>query len=158
MRETTSSTMPTSSASVSTTAQRDARETLLVRAVLLGTFVLSVFHYTDNYTRFDRYAVNPDSLVNEPVLIVLAWVVFTVIGALGYRAYRRQRWWPAVVLLAVYSLTGLISIAHYMDGSPSLFDAYQNFLIVTDIVAGVAVLGLAVWLMRRRALPSLSHD
>ncbi|WP_020580362.1 hypothetical protein [Actinopolymorpha alba] len=132
------------------------RATRVLQAILASSFVLSVVHYADNYLRFDRYALRPDGLVTQPIMIVLGWVIFTVIGAVGYLMYVQRRWWPAVVLFAVYSVTGLISALHYTEGPLSAFDPLQHVLIVTDLVAGLAVLGSALWLMFARAVPELS--
>ncbi|SDS03603.1 hypothetical protein [Actinopolymorpha singaporensis] len=122
--------------------------------VLAFAFVVSIFHYVDNTVRFDRYAVNPDSPIAGAGswVVPVAWVVLTAVGMIGYLAYREGRWWPAVGGIAVYSVSGLISAAHYTDGPPSAFDGVQNLLIVADLVAGIAVLGLALWVMFRRAL------
>jgi hypothetical protein len=57
--------------------------------------------------------------------------------------------------LAVYSLSGLVGVVHYTDAPPADFDAVQNLLIVTDVLAGIAVLGFALWLMFRRAIPAM---
>ncbi|GAB3419022.1 hypothetical protein [Flindersiella endophytica] len=127
-------------------------------SLILGiAFVLSVFHYADNVARFDRYALSPDSPVTAPFQVLLAWVIFTVAGVIGYVQLRRGRWWPAAVLVAFYSLSGFVGLGHYGDASPGEFDALQNLLIVTDILAGFAVLGLALWLVFKRALPAMNR-
>ncbi len=122
--------------------------------ILAFAFVVSVFHYVDNTVRFDRYAVNPDSPIAGvgAWVVPAAWVVLTAVGVVGYLGYREGRWWRAVGGIAVYSVSGLISAAHYTDAPPSAFDGVQNVLIVADLVAGLAVLGLALWVMFRRAL------
>jgi hypothetical protein len=135
---------------------RRSRATVALRAIMIGAVVLSVFHYTDNYVRFDRYALSADGLVTEPLAIPLSWLLFTVVGAAGYALYHRERWWPAVVCLVVYSVSGLVSPLHYTEGPLSAFDAVQHVLIVTDLLAGLSVLGYAVWLMIRRAVPGTS--
>lgn len=132
------------------------RATTVLHVAVAAAVVLSVFHYIDNWARFDRYALNPDSPVTEPLMIPGAWLLFTAVGVLGYVQYRRGRWWPAVAGLAVYSLSGLVGAVHYTDAPPSDFDAVQNLLIVTDVLAGAAVLAFALWLMFRRALPAMS--
>ncbi|MFD2077660.1 hypothetical protein SAMN05421678_112172 [Actinopolymorpha cephalotaxi] len=124
-----------------------------VPAILAVSFVVSVVHYADNTVRFDRYALNPDSPVaNAPWSVPLAWVVLTAVGLVGLLAYRAGNWWRAVGAFAVYSVSGLVSAVHYTDAPPSAFDGLQNTLIVADLVAGVAVVGLALWVMFRRAL------
>lgn len=138
------------------TTQRTERGTVhtVGTALAVVAFALSVFHYVDNWARFDRYALSPQSPVTEPYQIPLAWVLFTAVGVVGYVQFRRSRWWGAVAGLAVYSLSGLVGLAHYNDAPPGDFDGLQNLLIVTDVLAGFAVLGFALWLMFRRALPS----
>jgi hypothetical protein len=128
----------------------------LVLQVVLGVaVVVSVIHYADNTLRFDQYAINPDSPVTEPLVVPAAWLVFTAIGVAGYVMYLQRRWWQAVACLAVYSVSGLVSLVHYSDGPPSAFDSVQNVLIVSDVVAGIAVVAFAFWLMFRRALHSV---
>ena len=42
----------------------------------------------------------------------------TAIGAFGFWLYRRGSYPAAWACLAVYSLTGISSLAHFIDGSP----------------------------------------
>jgi hypothetical protein len=132
------------------------RPTVLLRVILLATFVSSIFHYTDNYVRFDQYPPAEDGFVSRP-LIWQSWIVFTAVGAVGYLLYRRERWLPAAACLAFYAVSGLISPLHYTEGAWSEFDAFQHFFIVTDFVVGAAVLGFAAWLVvratRSRSVP-----
>jgi hypothetical protein len=134
-----------------------SRARLAANLILGVAFVLSVFHYLDNWARFDRYALSPDSPVTAAYQIPLAWVIFTVAGVAGFVQFRRGRWWPATVLLAFYALSGLVGLAHYNDAPPGDFDGLQNLLIVTDVLAGFAVLGLVLWLVFKRALPAMSR-
>ena len=136
---------------VPTSTQAPDRATRWLRILMAVSIVVSIVHYADNYLRFDRYALTPNGLVTEPLVIPTAWLVFTVIGVLGYVMYTRRRWWQAVACLAVYSLSGLVSVGHYTEGPPSAFNAVQNVLIVTDLLAGLGIVAFALWLMLARA-------
>src|SRR5215204_5507129 len=106
--------------------------------VVLGTaFVLSIVHYVDNTIRFDDYTPDP-GLITRPI-IPIAWVVFTAFGVWGYVQLRRGDTARAAAGLAVYSVSGLIGIAHYTSVSPSDFDWFQNLFVVLDTLAGLAV-------------------
>jgi hypothetical protein len=115
--------------------------------VLIATFVSSVFHYTDNYVRFDQYPQGDPALIARPT-IWIAWLAFTGIGILGYLLYRQGRARPAAVYLAIYSISGLVSPLHYLYGSLSDFDPLQHVFILTDGLLGAAVLYVAVRLFQ----------
>ena len=121
--------------------------TKLVPALIV-MFVSSVFHYTDNYLRYTQYPSGNPSLIARPT-IWIAWLAFTGIGVLGFMLYRRGRWKPAGIYLAIYSISGLVSPLHYRYGSLSDFDLLQHTFIVTDGLAGAAVLYLAIRSFRR---------
>lgn len=127
----------------------EARATNVLRLVLLSVFASSVVHYTDNYIRFDAYALGNPGIVTKP-LVAVAWVVFTGLGIIGYRFYRRGRWAAAAWCIAGYSVSGLISPLHYTTVSPSAYDAVQHTFIVTDLLVGLAALAFALWLFARR--------
>jgi hypothetical protein len=130
--------------------QAPDRATVALRAALLATFVSSIFHYTDNYVRFDQYAQGTTGPITKPVIAV-SWVAFTVFGAAGYVLYRRGRWSSSAWCLMYYSVGGLISPLHYTTVPPSSFDAFQHTFIITDLLAGASVLWFALWLLSTRA-------
>jgi hypothetical protein len=75
---------------------RDRVGTVL-HVIVAVAVVLSVFHYVDNWARFDRYALNPDSPVTEPLLIPGAWLLFTAwaySGTSSSGAVAGGRRWP----------------------------------------------------------------
>jgi multisubunit Na+/H+ antiporter MnhC subunit len=123
-----------------------------LNVIFWTSVVLSIVHYTDNTVRFSAYDKG-DPFVSGAWQIVLAWVILTAIGVLAYLRTRQERWWPAVAFMGVYSLVGLVSFGHYTFAPVSEYDALQNTLILTDIVSGLSVLGFALWLMFRRAIP-----
>jgi hypothetical protein len=124
-------------------------ETAVFRGVLLGAFLISIMHYTDNYVRFDEYPNDlPDLVTKES--IPTAWVVFTVFALAAYVLYERGERRRAGVCLAVYSVSGLIGPLHYTSGALSEFDAFQHVNIALDVVAGVACLLTAVWVLAKK--------
>lgn len=129
-------------------------EKLVVRAVLVVAFVISVVHYTDNTLRFDEYPNDIDHLVTRPS-IPAAWVVFTGFAVAAWLAYDRGQRRRAAVCVGVYSLSGLIGPLHYTSGALSEFDAFQHVNIATDTLAGLACLALAWWLATHPA-PSVA--
>jgi hypothetical protein len=135
------------------TANRDAgatgRPAFVLRVILLVAVVSSIFHYTDNYIRFDEYPQDEPELVTRP-MVPLSWLALSAFAVLGYTLYRRGRWAPAAACLAVYSISGLISPLHYASGALSEFDTFQHLFILTDGIAGLAVLGFAAWLVLAR--------
>lgn len=130
---------------------------LRVLQVLFGAAVVSsVFHYTDNWVRFDQYPQDEPELVTQ-AMVPISWVVFTVVGVWGYVQFRNGRWRPAAAALALYSISGLISPIHYTADAPlSAYDVFQHTFIITDGIAGAAVLAFAVWAWLRA--PSRSSE
>ncbi|MEA2447396.1 MAG: hypothetical protein QOK47_1033 [Actinomycetota bacterium] len=120
--------------------------TKLVPALVV-TFVSSIFHYTDNYLRYEQYPSGDPPLIARPT-IWIAWLAFTGIGILGYLLYRQGRLKPAGLYFAIYSISGLVSPLHYLYGSLSDFDLIQHVFILTDGIAGAVVLWLSLRLFR----------
>jgi hypothetical protein len=124
-------------------------ELTMVRRVFGTAVLLSGVHYYDNTVRFEDYTGGKASsgLITRPV-IPISLVLFTIAGIAGYRALqagnRRRAGWG----LAVYSVSGLIGIAHYTSVSPSEFSGFQNTFIALDFLAGLAVFVLAVRIAR----------
>jgi len=124
---------------------------LRVLQVVLGpAIVSSVFHYADNWVRYDQYPQDEPKLITQP-MVPISWVLFTIVGVWGYIQFRNGRWRPAAAALAVYSISGLISPVHYTADAPlSAYDGFQHAFIITDGLAGLAVLAFAVWAWRAR--------
>ncbi len=122
--------------------------------VILAFSVLSTLsHYTHNFFEVDQYPRS--SLVSNgvtQVLIILTWPLLTAIGIWGYRQYAAGRYRQAHGALIAYSFTGLITIGHFMDGSPDI-PAFFYATIFTDFGAGLSILGFVVWSMRRVRAP-----
>jgi hypothetical protein len=121
------------------------RQGLTALKVILGAGILSTaIHYTHNFIAVSHYP-GPKSLYTVVrVLIVIAWPLLTYIGLTGYRRYREGRDHEARVCLAVYSLTGLATLGHFLYGNPHI-PAFFYATLFTDALTGLAVLGFVAW-------------
>jgi hypothetical protein len=125
----------------------DAR-TRVLQVLLAAAIVESFVHYTDNTLRYDDYVSDDPPLVSSLItqwVIPISWVLFTAAAIVGYRHFRAGRWPQAAAWLGAYSVSGLISLAHYIDISPSDLSTFQNTFVALDVVLGALVLAFAVW-------------
>jgi hypothetical protein len=133
------------------------RPTRVLRALLVLGILESFVHYTDNTVRYDDYTASDPSLVGSLVtrpVIPISWVLFTVAAVIGYRRFRQGRWPQAAAWIGAYSVSGLISVFHYVDISPSDLSTFQNTFVFLDVLLGALILGFAIWTARRApALP-----
>ena len=117
--------------------------------IVLTAIVVSVVHYTDNYTAYEAYPTS-DSLPNPSQgLIGFAWFFFTAFAVAGLYFLRRGNSLAAGITLAVYSGSGLVGIGHYAAGDTGNFPWWRHGHIVADILLGIAVLASALYLVRR---------
>lgn len=122
---------------------RGTRTILLVVATAVA---VSVVHYVDNYVNYDDYPVpGSDAAIPAPsdTVVGLAWFVFTAFGAFGVWNLLHGRVVPAVVGLAVYSVSGLIGIGHYTVPGALDMPLWRQAHVVADIALGVTILVLA---------------
>jgi hypothetical protein len=119
--------------------------------VLLGiAFVVSVVHYADNYVNYGDYP-RSDTLPNPSDVVILAsWFAFTAAGLAGYALFRRGPTDLALLLLAVYSGSGLVGIGHYTVAGATGMPWWRQLHIVADIGCGLAILGFALWVVTTR--------
>jgi hypothetical protein len=125
---------------------RDQRQALTVlKAILAASMLSTAIHYTHNFIAVNRYPGPGGSFYTVVrVAIVLGWPLLTAIGLLGYRRYREARYQEARVCLAVYSLTGLATMGHFVYGNPHI-PAFFYATLFTDALAGLAVLAFVLW-------------
>jgi hypothetical protein len=126
----------------------EARATRVLQVLLAVAIVESFIHYTDNTVRYDDYTVSDPSLLGSLVtrwMIPISWVLFTAAALVGYRRFRQRRWPQAAAWLGAYSASGLISVLHFIDISPSDLSAFQNTFVFLDVILGALVLAFAVW-------------
>jgi hypothetical protein len=122
--------------------------TRLLQVVLVAAVIESFVHYTDNTVRYDDYTADDPSLIGSLVtrwIIPLTWVLFTAAAVIGYRHFRRGNWPKAAAWIGAYSASGLISVFHYVDISPSDLSAFQNTFVFLDVFLGALVLTFALW-------------
>ncbi|HYZ91356.1 MAG TPA: hypothetical protein VFA34_03060 [Actinomycetota bacterium] len=127
----------------------DRKTPLTVLQVLLGVAIAESFvHYLDNTLRFSDYTgPNPPAVSSwiDRWMIPASWVLFTAAGIIGYLRFRQGRRPEAAPWLAFYSVSGLISILHYVGISISDLSVFQNTFVFLDIALGTAILGFAFW-------------
>lgn len=120
----------------------------LLRAILAFAILSTAIHYTHNFVEVHRYP-GPHGAFDTftRALIVVSWPLLTAIGLVGYRRYREGRYEVAKIALAVYSVAGLITPAHFVFGEPHIPAVFYATLF-TDALAGLAVLAFALRLPR----------
>lgn len=121
---------------------------------ILGFGIVSTgLHFTHNFVAIDQY---PDDLVSGTVVqvaILLFWPLFTGLALYAYRLYGQHRYREAHPLLVAYSVFGLTTLGHFLDGSPDIA-TFWFATIFTDALAGLAVLAFTIWSMRWQRAPS----
>jgi 4-amino-4-deoxy-L-arabinose transferase-like glycosyltransferase len=128
------------------TVQADERQALtLLKAILAASMLSTAIHYTDNFVQVNRYPGPGGSFYTVVrVAIVVSWPLLTGIGLIGYRRYRDHRYQEARVCLCVYSLTGLVTLGHFIYGNPKIA-AFFYATLFTDALCGLAVLAFVLW-------------
>jgi hypothetical protein len=111
---------------------------------------VSVVHYLDNYFNYEAFPTTDRLPAPSAGLIGVAWFVFTAAGLLGFVLYRqRSAMALACVLLAFYSLSGLVGVGHY--AAPEMLEApwWRQAHVIADIACGIAMLAFVVVSWRR---------
>ncbi|MGH2831218.1 MAG: hypothetical protein ACRDK2_00445 [Solirubrobacteraceae bacterium] len=122
----------------------DESPRLLMLKVILAAGILSTaIHYTHNFVAVSHYPGPKDLYTLTRVAIVIAWPLLTWIGLMGYRRYRESRFVEARVCLSVYSVTGIVTLGHFIYGNPKI-PAFFYATLFTDFLTGLAVLGFAL--------------
>jgi hypothetical protein len=114
----------------------------ILRALLAFSIASTALHYTHNFVAASDYPGAGGSAAAQVGIIVL-WPALTAIGLLGYRLYAQGRRYPAHVCLAIYSVTGISTLGHFLSGSPDI-PPFFYATIFTDGLAGFAMLGFVV--------------
>lgn len=119
-----------------------------VRNVVLATALLTLIHFTDNVVSFDTY---PQTDFSEGWLtkftVAISWPIFTAVGIVAYRLYRRGRHVAGGLTLALYSYAGLVSLGHFTAASPADLTTRGVITVFIDVSLGVVVLATAVWIL-----------
>jgi hypothetical protein len=124
----------------------------LVRAVVLGTIAVTLFHFTDNAVNVDTYPKagwQPDWF---EWVVVAAWFLYTGFGVAGVRAYQQGRFGRAHAYLILYGYMVFSSLGHFIYGSPTELTTRGLVSVFVDTAAGSVVIGLTIWsIVARRA-------
>ena len=118
----------------------------MLTALLAASVASTAVHYTDNFIAIATYP-GTDTIApgSGRAAVVATWVVLTAVGVAGYRLYLRGRHPLAELCLAVYSVTGISTLGHYLSGGTSKLPAWRHVSIAADGALGLAVLAFALW-------------
>jgi len=128
------------------------RATRVLTILFAAAFVVSVIHYTDNTVNYADYPRSHSIPNPSQFLVGAAWFAFTAAGIAGYVLFRRGPSTAALVLLALYSGSGLVGIGHYTVPGATSMPAWRQAHVVADILLGIAMFGFVMWATRRRTL------
>ncbi|MEU3622743.1 hypothetical protein [Amycolatopsis coloradensis] len=116
-----------------------------LRLVMAFTLLSTTLHYAHNVIRAADYPqVEGVPVAVAAVLVVVAYVLFTTFGVLGYRDYLRGRYWRALAFLMVFSLSGLASLGHFLVAVPRI-PAFWFATIYTDTAAALLLWVFVTW-------------
>jgi hypothetical protein len=133
----------------------------VLRWLITFSVVSTGIHFTHNFVKVDSYPSDlaPPWLVQA--VILLSWPVLTAIGVRGYRLYRDGRLHDAHIHLAAYSVLGISTLGHFLEGTPDI-PAFFFATIFTDGLAGFSILAFVLLSMRaqrrRPEAPPLAAD
>lgn len=111
-------------------------QTLLLTLLIISV-VITAFHYTDNFINFLQY---PDPEWLTPQSVYQSWLILTAIGIVGYVLYINNILLLAYVCLSIYSLTGMLSPAHYFFQTTEKFSFKMHTFIWLDFIIGTLLL------------------
>jgi hypothetical protein len=127
------------------------RAVRILSAIFAVAVVVSIIHYTDNYVNYSDYPQSTASRsVSSAALVLGAWFAFTAAGLAGYLLFRRAPSNLALILLAVYSGSGLVGIGHYLVPGATSMPWWRQAHVCFDITCGIAVFSFAMWAARAR--------
>jgi hypothetical protein len=130
--------------------ERRARAVRALKVVFWVAVAVSVVHYADNYFNYTSYPQSSSAPNPSRTLIALAWFGFTAVGLAGFALLARGPSRPALVLLALYSGSGLVGIGHYTVPGALDMPWWRQAHVVADIACALAIVALLVVLARSR--------
>ena len=134
-------------------ADASARGKSILRWIFAFGIASTAIHYTHNFIEIDSYPGGPvgDTVVQAAILA--SWPVLTAVGLLGYRFYSQGRYSQAHACLIAYAPLGLLTLGHFLSGSPDI-PPFFYATIFTDGISGLAVLGFVWWSISSAAGPA----
>ncbi|MGH2855230.1 MAG: hypothetical protein ACRDLF_13670 [Solirubrobacteraceae bacterium] len=122
----------------------ERRGLTVLKTILAASIASTAIHYTHNFVAVSHYPGPKDLYTATRVAIVVSWPLLTWIGLTGYRRYHERRYREAHVCLAVYSITGIVTLGHFIYGNPKI-PAFFYATLFTDALTGLAVLAFVLW-------------
>ena len=114
----------------------------ILLAIIVINIAITSLHYTDNALFVDVYP-EPEWITTSGVFIT--WAIMSVIALISYGLYLQKNYWLSYLALVVYSTTGLSSPTHYLYGMMPEFSFKMHFLIWSDFIVGLLVIGFIIW-------------
>lgn len=114
----------------------------ILLAILAINIAITSLHYTDNALFVDVYP-EPNWITTSGVFIT--WGIMTVIALISYWLYLQKNYWLSYLALVIYSITGLSSPTHYFYGTMPEFSLKMHFLIWSDFIVGLLIVGFIMW-------------
>jgi hypothetical protein len=114
-----------------------------IYVVLTLAVAVSIVHYVDNVSAYDRYPQSGTIPNPSAGFIAVSWFLFSAFAVAAVVLLRRGQLREAAICLAAYSGSGLVGILHYAVGGTGDFPWWRHAHIVADITLGTAVLVLA---------------
>jgi hypothetical protein len=122
-----------------------AHRLTVLKLILLVALISTGLHYPHNYVQVHHYPQSELANADTTRLgILIVWPTLTAVGALGLWLYARRVYGLAYVCIAAYSFLGIVSLCHFVDGSPDI-PAFWYATIFTDAVVGFAALAFVAW-------------
>ena len=117
----------------------------VLELIVLATLVSTGLHYPHNYVQVHHYP--PSGLASADTTrtgILVVWPLLTAVGLIGLWLYARRVYGLAHVCIVAYSFLGIVTLGHFVDGSPDI-PAFWYATIFTDAIVGFAALAFVAW-------------
>lgn len=125
--------------------------------ILFWTAVaVSIVHYADNTINYEDYPRSSTIPNPSDTLVFLSWFAFTAAGLAGYTLFRRDRSNTSLLLLALYSGSGLVGFLHYSVAGAFDMPWWRQAHIVADMICGLAMIAFVVRAAAQRGVPASS--
>jgi hypothetical protein len=132
-----------------------ARAVRILTALLAVAVTVSIVHYTDNYVNYHDYPQSRTLPNPDAATVLISWFAFTAAGLAGYLLFRRRgASLPALILLALYSGSGLVGIGHYLVPGATSMPWWRQAHVCLDIASGLAVMAFTITAARSARRPA----
>jgi hypothetical protein len=119
-----------------------------VRTLVALALAVSVVHYLDNTVNYADFPEPTSGPAPSRALVGASWFLFAAAAVAAWRALDRRRFTAAAVLLALFSVSGLVGLGHYTVPGATDMPWWRQAHVVVDIACGVALLAAAVAVAR----------